>query len=152
MKEGNKKFKDTKVGKFLSEKAPGIIESVGDVLPDKGVLGIVKNLIDKDKSLPPQDKETALALLNQDTTEMQEVTKRWSSDMVSDSWLSKNTRPLALIYLTIITTLMIVVDSTAINFEVKPTWVTLLETLLVTVYIAYFGSRGVEKYKSISNK
>ena len=152
MKEGNKKFKDTKVGKFLSEKAPGIIESVGDVLPDKGVLGIVKNLIDKDKSLPPQDKETALALLNQDTIEMQEVTKRWSSDMVSDSWLSKNTRPLALIYLTIITTLMIVVDSTAVNFEVKPTWVTLLETLLVTVYIAYFGSRGVEKYKSISNK
>jgi hypothetical protein len=152
MKEGNKKFKDTKVGKFLSEKAPGILESVGDVLPDKGVLGIVKNLIDKDKSLPPQDKETALALLNQDTIEMQEVTKRWSSDMVSDSWLSKNTRPLALIYLTIITTLMIIVDSTAINFEVKPTWVTLLETLLVTVYIAYFGSRGVEKYKSISNK
>ena len=152
MKEGNKKFKDTKVGKFLSEKAPGILESVGDVLPDKGVLGIVKNLIDKDKSLPPQDKETALALLNQDTIEMQEVTKRWSSDMVSDSWLSKNTRPLALIYLTIITTLMIVVDSTAVNFEVKPTWVTLLETLLVTVYIAYFGSRGVEKYKSISKK
>lgn len=152
MQEGNKKFKDTKVGKFLSEKAPGILESVGDVLPDKGVLGIVKNLIDKDKSLPPQDKETALALLNQDTIEMQEVTKRWSSDMVSDSWLSKNTRPLALIYLTIITTLMIVVDSTAVNFEVKPTWVTLLETLLVTVYIAYFGSRGVEKYKSISNK
>lgn len=152
MKEGNKKFKDTKVGKFLSEKAPGILESVGDVLPDKGVLGIVKNLIDKDKSLPPQDKETALALLNQDTIEMQEVTKRWSSDMGSDSWLSKNTRPLALIYLTIITTLMIVVDSTAVNFEVKPTWVTLLETLLVTVYIAYFGSRGVEKYKSISNK
>jgi hypothetical protein len=152
MQEGNKKFKDTKVGKFLSEKAPGILESVGDVLPDKGVLGIVKNLIHKDKSLPPQDKETALALLNQDTIEMQEVTKRWSSDMTSDSWLSKNTRPLALIYLTIITTLMIIVDSTAINFDVKPGWVTLLETLLITVYIAYFGSRGVEKYKSISNK
>jgi len=152
MQEGDKKFKDTKVGKFLSEKAPGILESVGDVLPDKGVLGIVKNLIHKDKSLPPQDKETALALLNQDTIEMQEVTKRWSSDMTSDSWLSKNTRPLALIYLTIITTLMIIVDSTAINFDVKPGWVTLLETLLITVYIAYFGSRGVEKYKSISNK
>jgi len=152
MQEGNKKFKDTKVGKFLSEKAPGILESVGDVLPDKGILGIVKNLIEKDKSLPPQDKETALALLNQDTIEMQEVTKRWSSDMTSDSWLSKNTRPLALIYLTIITTLMIIVDSTGIDFDVKPGWVTLLETLLVTVYIAYFGSRGVEKYKSISNK
>lgn len=148
----NKKFKDTKVGKFLKEKAPGILDQVGDVLPDKGVLGIIKNLIDKDEKMLPQDKETAMALLNQETIEMQEVTKRWSSDMNSDSWLSKNTRPLALIFLTIATTLMIVVDSTGLNFEVKHSWVTLLETLLVTVYVAYFGSRGAEKFKSISKK
>jgi len=148
----NKKFKDTKVGKFLKEKAPGILDQVGDVLPDKGVLGIIKNLIDKDETMLPQDKETAMALLNQETIEMQEVTKRWSSDMNSDSWLSKNTRPLALIFLTIATTLMIIVDSTGLNFEVKHSWVMLLETLLVTVYVAYFGSRGAEKFKSISKK
>jgi hypothetical protein len=148
----NKKFKDTKVGKFLKEKAPGILDQVGDVLPDKGVLGIIKNLIDKDETMLPQDKETAMALLNQETIEMQEVTKRWTSDMNSDSWLSKNTRPLALIFLTIATTIMIVVDSTALAFEVKHSWVTLLETLLVTVYVAYFGSRGAEKFKSISKK
>jgi len=148
----NKKFKDTKVGKFLKEKAPGILDQVGDVLPDKGVLGIIKNLIDKDEKMLPQDKETAMALLNQETIEMQEVTKRWSSDMSSDSWLSKNTRPLALIFLTIATTLMIIVDSTGLNFEVKHSWVMLLETLLVTVYVAYFGSRGAEKFKSISKK
>ena len=148
----NKKFKDTKVGKFLKEKAPGILDQVGDVLPDKGVLGIVKNLIDKDPTLPPQDKETAMALLQQDNIEMQEVTKRWTSDMESDSWLSKNTRPLALIFLTIVTTLIIIVDSTGLNFEVKHSWVMLLETLLVTVYVAYFGSRGAEKFKSISKK
>ena len=148
----NKKFKDTKVGKFLKEKAPGILDQVGDVLPDKGVLGIIKNLIDKDETMLPQDKETAMALLNQETIEMQEVTKRWSSDMNSDSWLSKNTRPLALIFLTIATTLMIIVDSTGLNFEVKNGWVALLETLLVTVYVAYFGSRGAEKFKSISKK
>jgi hypothetical protein len=148
----NKKFKDTKVGKFLKEKAPGILDQVGDVLPDKGVLGIIKNLIDKDEKMLPQDKETAMALLNQETIEMQEVTKRWSSDMNSDSWLSKNTRPLALIFLTIATTLMIIVDSTGLNFEVKHSWVMLLETLLVTVYVAYFGSRGAEKFKSISKK
>ena len=148
----NKKFKDTKVGKFLKEKAPGILDQVGDVLPDKGVLGIIKNLIDKDEKMLPQDKETAMALLNQETIEMQEVTKRWSSDMNSDSWLSKNTRPLALIFLTIATTLMIIVDSTGLNFEVKNGWVALLETLLVTVYVAYFGSRGAEKFKSISKK
>jgi len=148
----NKKFKDTKVGKFLKEKAPGILDQVGDVLPDQGVLGIIKNLIDKDETMLPQDKETAMALLNQETIEMQEVTKRWTSDMNSDSWLSKNTRPLALIFLTIATTLMIIVDSTGLNFEVKHSWVMLLETLLVTVYVAYFGSRGAEKFKSISKK
>ena len=148
----NKKLKDTKVGKFLKEKAPGILDQVGDVLPDKGVLGIIKNLIDKDETMLPQDKETAMALLNQETIEMQEVTKRWTSDMNSDSWLSKNTRPLALIFLTIATTLMIIVDSTGLNFEVKHSWVMLLETLLVTVYVAYFGSRGAEKFKSISKK
>jgi hypothetical protein len=148
----NKKFKDTRVGKFLKEKAPGILDQVGNVLPDKGVLGIVKNLIDKDPTLPPQDKETAMALLQQDNIEMQEVTKRCTSDMESDSWLSKNTRPLALIFLTIVTTLIIIVDSTGLNFEVKHSWVMLLETLLVTVYVAYFGSRGAEKFKSISKK
>ena len=148
----NKKFKDTRVGKFLKEKAPGILDQVGNVLPDKGVLGIVKNLIDKDPALPLQDKETAMALLQQDNIEMQEVTKRWTSDMESDSWLSKNTRPLALMFLTIVTTLIIIVDSTGLNFEVKHSWVMLLETLLVTVYVAYFGSRGAEKFKSISKK
>ena len=50
---------------------------------------MVKNLIDKDPDLPPQDKETALKLLEQDTIELQEISKRWESDMKSDSWLSK---------------------------------------------------------------
>lgn len=152
MKDGNKKFKDTKVGVFLKEKAPGILDSIGDVLPDKGVLGIVKNLIDKDDKMLPQDKETAMALIDLESVEMQEVSKRWASDMNSDSWLSKNTRPLALIFLTMVTTIMIIIDSTNLEFDVKHGWVNLLESLLITVYVAYFGSRGVEKFKSISRK
>lgn len=56
MKE-KKKFKDTKVGKFLKEKAPKILEVVGDALPDRGVLGIIKNLIDKSDELTPEDKQ-----------------------------------------------------------------------------------------------
>lgn len=60
-----KKFKDTKVGKFLSEKAPKILDTVGDVLPERGVLGIVKNLIDKSDELSPADKEVAMAHLRQ---------------------------------------------------------------------------------------
>ena len=67
-----KKFKDTKVGAFLSKAAPGILGLAGDVLPDAGVFGLVKNLITKDKQLPPEDKEKALKLLEQDMVEMQE--------------------------------------------------------------------------------
>ena len=145
-----KKLKDTKVGKFLSGAGSSIIDSLGDVLPDKGVFGIVKNLIDKDPVLPAEDKEKALALLNQDTVEMQEVSKRWARDMQSDSWLSKNTRPLALVFLTVSMMLLIFIDSTGLDFSVDSGWVDLLKSLLITVYVAYFGSRGAEKFKSIS--
>mgnify|MGYP005742204709 CR=1 FL=1 len=149
---GKKKFKDTKVGRFLSKAAPGILGTVGDILPDSGVFGVVKNLISKDESLPPEDKEKAMKLLEMDIIEMQEVSKRWDSDMKSDSWLSKNTRPMSLIFLTISMVLLILLDSFEWSFKVSPGWVDLLQTLLVTVYVAYFGSRGAEKFQSIKNK
>ncbi len=144
-----KKFKDTKVGKFLLGTGSTIVDGLGDALPDQGFLGVVKNLIQKDNSLPAQDKETALKLLEIDSTELQEVSKRWDSDMKSDSWLSKNTRPLSLMFLTISMVFLILLDSLEIAFEVDTEWVELLKTLLVTVYIAYFGSRGAEKFTSI---
>jgi hypothetical protein len=151
MSKQKKKFKDTKVGKFLLGSGSKIADVVGDLLPSSGVLGIVKNLIDKEdpKILPPEDKEKALKLLELDQIELQEVTKRWESDMKSDSWLSKNTRPITLIYLTVITSLYIILDSLDIAFEIDESWVELLKTLLVTIYVAYFGSRGFEKYNSI---
>jgi len=145
MSKEKKKFKDTKVGVFLKEKAPKILNSVGDVLPDNGAFGIVKNLISSDETLPPQDKETAMKLLEMDIAEMNNVSERWRSDMTSDSWLSKNTRPLTLMYLTLASTLLICIDSFHMQFDVDTAWVELLKTLLVTVYVAYFGSRGAEK-------
>ena len=151
--KNKKKFSETKVGAFLSKAAPGILGTVGDVLPDQGVLGMVKKLIQKepDTVLPPEDKEKAMKLLEMDIIEMQEVSKRWESDMKSDSWLSKNTRPLSLIFLTISMVILIILDSFQWTFTVDTGWVELLKTLLVTVYVAYFGSRGAEKFKSISN-
>ena len=147
-----KKFNETKVGKFLAHAAPGILGTVGEVLPNNGVLGLVKNLIHKDPALPAEDKEKALMLLEQDMTEMQEVSKRWDSDMKSDSWLSKNTRPLSLIFLSVMTVAFIWVDShESISFTVEQEWISLLKTLTTTVYVAYFGSRGAEKFKTISN-
>jgi len=129
-----------------------VLESVGELLPTDGVLGIVKNLIEKEdpKVLAPEDKETALKLLDQDMVEMQETSKRWISDMSSDSWLSKNTRPMALIFLTVSMVLLIILDSVNISFTVNTEWVDLLKSLLITVYVAYFGSRGAEKWKAIS--
>lgn len=145
-----KKFKDTKVGKFLNKVGSTLGDGLGDVLPDKGFLGILRNLITADDTLPPQDKETALKLLEMDEMELLEVSKRWSSDMASDSWLSKNTRPLTLMYLTFVTSVLVVLDSTNSPFKVGTEWIELIKTLLVTVYVAYFGSRGYEKVRKIS--
>ena len=144
-----KKFKETKVGAFLTEKAPQLVSQLGEFLPDQGGLGIVKNLISSDNNIEPQDKEMAMKLLEQDIAEMQNVSNRWNSDMKSDSWLSKNTRPLTLIYLTFVSTLLIIVDSFHMMFDVDSAWVELLKTLLITVYVAYFGSRGAEKITKI---
>tara|TARA_B110000259_G_scaffold156193_1_gene177601 strand:- start:2174 stop:2635 length:462 start_codon:yes stop_codon:yes gene_type:complete len=151
MSKPKKKFRDTKVGKFLLGSGSKIADIVGDLLPSSGVLGIVKNLIEKEDPaiLPPEDKEKALKLLELDQIELQEVSKRWESDMKSDSWLSKNTRPLTLIYLTVVTSIYILLDALDIAFEIDESWVELLKTLLVTIYVAYFGSRGFEKYSSI---
>ena len=152
MGKEKKKFKDTKVGKFLLGSGSKIVDTVGDLLPNKGVLGIVRNLIAKDEVLPPEDKEKAMRLLELDQIELQEVSKRWESDMKSDSWLSKNTRPMTLIYLTVVTSLYIILDSLDIAFDIDESWVELLKTLLVTIYVAYFGSRGFEKYTNIKKQ
>ncbi len=126
---------------------------VGNALPDAGVLGLVKGLIQKEPDivLPPEDKEKALKLLEQDMVEMQEVSKRWQADMKSDSYLSKNTRPLTLIFLTVSLVIFILLDGFDIDFSIDGGWVDLLKSLLITVYVAYFGSRGAEKFKTISN-
>jgi hypothetical protein len=147
-----KKLSETKVGIFLKEKAPQILDTIGDVLPSSGGLGVIKNLISKDHSMSKEDKEMAMKMVEMDMAEMSEVSERWKADMGSDSWLSKNTRPLSLMFLTIAMTVFILIDSFAMsNFNVKEAWVDLLQTLLTTVYIAYFGSRGAEKWKNISN-
>ena len=147
-----KKFNETKIGVFLSSKAPKILNALGDVLPNQGTLGLVKNLISSDNKIKAIDKEQAMKLIEQDIAEMKEVSSRWKSDMKSDSWLSKNTRPLCLIFLSVMTIAFIWVDSHhEISFTVEQEWIGLLKTLVTTVYVAYFGSRGAEKFKSISN-
>jgi hypothetical protein len=148
--KNKKKFKETKVGLFLKEKAPAILDGIGEILPDQGGFGLVKNLISSDEQIPEEDKEKAMKLLELDIQEMKDVSSRWRSDMKSDSWLSKNTRPLTLIYLTVASTILMIIDSFHTMFDVDEAWVSLLKTLLVTVYVAYFGSRGAEKITKIN--
>jgi len=152
MNKPKKKFKETRVGKFLSKAAPNILNAASELLPDAGVLSMVGKLIQGDSDITPQDKEEALKLLEIDIVEMQEISKRWDSDMSSDSWMSKNTRPMTLIFLTVSSVLLIVLDSLDIDFGVSNEWIELLKSLLITVYVSYFGSRGIEKFKYISQK
>ena len=152
MNKPKKKFKETRVGKFLSKAAPNILNAASELLPDAGVLSMVGKLIQGDSAITPKDKEEALKLLEIDIVEMQEISKRWDSDMSSDSWMSKNTRPMTLIFLTVSSLILIVLDSLNIDFGVSNEWIELLKSLLITVYVAYFGSRGVEKFKYISQK
>jgi len=150
--EAKKKFSETRVGKFLKQAAPELLGAASNLLPDAGLLRTVGNLIRGDKNITPENKEEALKLLEIDMVELQEISKRWSSDMASDSWLSKNTRPMTLIFLTVSAVFLIVLDSLNIDFGVSTEWIDLLKGLLITVYVSYFGSRGIEKYKYISQK
>lgn len=145
-----RKLRDTKVGKFLIGKG-GIMSALGDAVPDKGILGLVKNLIDSDNGISPQDKETALELLEMDKMEMEGVTARWEADANSDNRLAKMVRPLILLYLTFVFTIYIILDSLEV-FSIDQAWVKLLENILITIYVSYFGSRGFEKYAQIKNK
>tara|TARA_R110000851_G_scaffold221926_1_gene374743 strand:+ start:521 stop:934 length:414 start_codon:yes stop_codon:yes gene_type:complete len=134
-----KKFKDTKVGKFLIGKG-GLFDSLSNNIPDKGFLGLLKNLISKDNSLSIQDKETALKLLEIDSIEMQEITKRWQSDLTSDSFLSKNVRPMTLIFFSVA-----YVVGWFLEYPLDS-----ISGVITVIIGAYFGSRGLEKYKKIS--
>jgi hypothetical protein len=89
-------------------------------------------------------------LTKQMESEDKAITERWKADMESDSWLSKNTRPLVMLSLLGFLFVIIIFDSAIKKgFEVKPEYIALMETLLVTVVVAYFSSRGVEKFKAI---
>mgnify|MGYP003647480690 FL=1 len=139
-----KLFKNTKVGRFLEKSGSSIVDTLGNALPDSGLLAIVKNLIQK-QPMPVADKKEALKLLELDMIEAQEVTKRWQSDLNSDNKLSKNVRPLTLIFMTISLILFIFLDSTFIDFQFEEVHIETLKQLCSVVFIAYFGGRSYEK-------
>jgi len=113
----------------------------------KGVGGVIDNLhTSKEEKLAAEAKIKDL-VMGYEAEMQKQVTERWKMDMASDSWLSKNIRPLVLIFLVVSTVLLVFIDAGVIAFEVKASWVDLLQLVLITVIGAYFGGRSLEKVK-----
>ena len=126
------------LGTIFSGGAKDLVEGVG---------GVIDNLhTSKEEKLEAERKVKELVSSYQTTLE-KEISSRWNADMKSDSWLSKNVRPLVLVFLVISTVLMIFIDAGTINFTVEAKWTDLLQLVLITVIGAYFGGRSLEKVK-----
>ena len=96
---------------------------------------------------PGSERKIKEVIANYEVEMEKNITSRWEADLKSDSWLSKNVRPLVLVFLIVCTMLLIFIDAGALNFEVKSSWVDLLQLVLITVIGAYFGGRSLEKVK-----
>lgn len=144
-----KKVRETKLGQWLKEKVPSVLDVVGDALPDQGVLGMVKNLVDKDPAVSTEDKLEFEKLKQQQEVEAQkQVTERWKADMGSDVKLAKMIRPVTLIALMSMFMVTMVADSMDNwAFNVKDSYVDLLQVLMLTAFGAYFAGRTIEKAK-----
>jgi len=139
------KIKDTKLGAWLKSKAPNVLTIMGDVLPDKGALGIVKNLLGNEPDVDPAE---AQAMVDAEVKFQENVTDRWKADMGSDVRLAKLIRPVTLIALMSMFMLTMVADSMDDwPFNVKDSYVSLLEILMLTAFGAYFAGRTIEKSK-----
>ena len=126
------------LGKIFSSGAGELVKNVG---------GVIDNLTtSKEEKLAAEQKVKELIAAYETQMEAN-ITDRWKSDMNSDSWLSKNVRPLVLIFLVVCTVLMIFIDAGTIQFEVEEKWTDLLQLVLITVIGAYFGGRSFEKRK-----
>ena len=118
--------------------ASDLVKSVGGVIDDLHT--------SKEEKLEAAQKVKEL-IASYETQMEKEITTRWQADMRSDSWLSKNVRPLVLIFLVVCTVLMIFIDAGSIKFVVEEKWTDLLQIVLITVIGAYFGGRSLEKTK-----
>ena len=145
MSKQENKIKDTGLGKWLKSKAPNVLDVVGDLLPDQGGLGIVKNLIEKD---PDVDTNEGVAAVDAEIQFQNNVTERWKADMGSDVKLAKLIRPVTLIALMSMFMVTMVADSMDNwPFNVKDSYVDLLQILMLTAFGAYFAGRTIEKAK-----
>ena len=113
----------------------------------KGVGGVIDDLHTSEEEKLEAEQKIKEIVANYEVEMEKNITNRWQADLKSDSWLSKNVRPLVMIFLIVCTMLLIFIDAGTIKFEVKSSWVDLLQLVLITVIGAYFGGRSFEKIK-----
>ena len=126
------------ISKIFSAGAGELVKNVG---------GVIDNLTTSKEEKLEAERKIKDLVMGYEAEMQKQVTERWSMDMKSDSWLRKNIRPLVLIFLVVSTVLLVFIDAGVISFEVKASWVDLLQLVLITVIGAYFGGRSLEKVK-----
>ena len=126
------------INKLLSAGAANLVKSVG---------GVLDNLTTSKEEKLAAELKIKDMIMGYEAEMQKQVTERWKMDMNSDSWLSKNIRPLVLVFLVVATVLLIFIDAGTITFKVEDKWTDLLQLVLITVIGAYFGGRSLEKVK-----
>ena len=126
------------LAKLFGGAAGGVAEKISNI--------IAKHTFSKEDRAKFENEMTKV-FIEAENEMQQNVTERWKTDMKSDSWLSKNVRPLVLIFLVVSTVLIVFIDAGVLTFEVKDNWINLLQLVLITVIGAYFGGRSYEKIK-----
>ena len=126
------------LSKILSAGAGELVKNVG---------GVIDNLHTSEEEKLAAEHKIKELVSNYEVEIEKQITERWKMDMSSDSWLSKNIRPLVLVFLVVATVLLIFIDAGAISFTVQDKWTDLLQLVLITVIGAYFGGRSLEKVK-----
>ncbi len=126
------------INKILSAGAASLVKSVG---------GVLDNLTTSKEEKLAAELKIKDMIMGYEAEMQKQVTERWKMDMNSDSWLSKNIRPLVLVFLVVATVLLIFIDAGTISFKVQDKWTDLLQLVLITVIGAYFGGRSLEKVK-----
>ena len=153
MSKPKKKFAETTVGKLLFGAASLVNPTLGNLIsgastPAEAIAAIGKSDVSSDEKIKLQQ-----LIFEQQNKEMEAVTSRWQADSISDSWLSKNVRPLVLVWCIVIFSLAGILDSVeSIPFHIGATWNDTFEKVMMAVVLAYFGGRSSEKVTSIFKK
>ena len=149
----NKKFKDSTVGKLLFGAASIINPTLGSVLqgvtsPKEAIAAIAKSDVSLDDKIKLQQ-----LIYEQQNKEIEAITSRWKSDSMSDSWMSKNVRPLVLVWCIVVFSFAGILDSVeSVPFHINSTWNDTFEKVMMAVVLAYFGGRTTEKATKLFRK